>query len=251
MWLNSVVLVGDGEEGMGQRSALLVDPGWMPDELDGIAHTLRAERLTVIGGFSTHAHHDHLLWHPDFGEAPRWGSRATADLARTERPALLEQLGTDFPAELVDLMGRIDGVDELPGQSVPRGFEIELVLHDGHAPGHTALWLPRQRVLIAGDMLSDVELPLPFSPDDLSSYRQALDRLEPYARQAQFVVPGHGTVGPDALERLEADRRCLDDLVRHGVSDDPRRANPGMAEEYEHLAALARASQPDGSSDVS
>ena len=95
--------------------------------------------------------------------------------SRSERPALVEFLGGGFPEQLVNLMGRVRAVDDcIPADSVPDGFEVELIFHDGHAPGHTALWLPRQRVLIAGDMLSDVELPLPFYPDDLPSYIDAI-----------------------------------------------------------------------------
>ena len=33
-------------------------------------------------------------------------------------------------------------------------------MHDGHAPGHGAVFLPESGVLIAGDMCSDVEIPL-------------------------------------------------------------------------------------------
>jgi glyoxylase-like metal-dependent hydrolase (beta-lactamase superfamily II) len=79
--------------------------------------------------------------------------------------------------------------------------QIEPVFHDGHAPGHTALWLPERRVLIVGDMLSDIELPLPFFPDDLPAYLDSLDRLAPLASRAAVIVPGHGTVGEDALAR--------------------------------------------------
>ena len=51
--------------------ALLVDPAWDPDELAAIADLLDAHGLRVVAGVSTHAHHDHLLWHPRFGTAPR------------------------------------------------------------------------------------------------------------------------------------------------------------------------------------
>lgn len=210
--------------------ALLIDPGWMPDELDALAAALRERSLTVAEGFATHAHHDHLLWHPSFGDAPRWASARTAELALGEREALVEALGSGFPAELVELMGRVDAGSPT--------FDVELVVHDGHAPGHTAVWLPGSRVLVAGDMLSDVELPLPFDPDDVPAYERALDVLEPYARAARVVIPGHGNVGADALARLEADRRYLADMRRVGESTDPRRANPGMAEEYERLRVL-------------
>ena len=232
MSTTSTVLCRDGE-------ALLIDPAWMPDELDALADELDARGLRVIGGFATHAHHDHLLWHPRFGSAARWASRATAALARDERDALVAALGAEFPEPLVELMGAVEEVDAaLPPASVPRGFAPELVVHDGHAPGHTAVWLPEQRVLIAGDMLSDLELPLPFYPDDLPSYVAALDLLAPFAARAAVVIPGHGTPGSDAVARLDADRRYLDDVVAGRVPSDPRLANPGMPDEYAHLKAM-------------
>jgi glyoxylase-like metal-dependent hydrolase (beta-lactamase superfamily II) len=212
--------------------ALLIDPGWMPDELDALAAALRERGLTVAEGFATHAHHDHLLWHPAFGSVPRWASARTVELAAVERDALVTALGAEFPAELVELMGRVDAGSPT--------FDVELVVHDGHAPGHTAVWLPGPRVLVAGDMLSDVELPLPFWPDDVPAYERALDVLEPFARAARVVVPGHGSVGTDAYARWEADRRYLADVRRTGESHDPRRANPGMEEEYAHLRELLR-----------
>jgi glyoxylase-like metal-dependent hydrolase (beta-lactamase superfamily II) len=235
MSTTSTLLVGDGE-------ALLIDPCWLPSELDGLADAIDDRGLTVVGGFSTHAHYDHLLWHERFGAAPRWASRATAALARDGRAELLEGLGADFPLPLAELMGRVRGVDAgIPASSVPRGFAPELVIHDGHAPGHTAVWLPDQRVLIAGDMLSDVELPLPFAPDDLEAYVAALDLLAGYAPRAAVVIPGHGTPGGDAQLRLDADRRYLDDVAVGRVPADPRRANPGMEQEYERLKQMIAA----------
>jgi len=233
MATTSTVLVGG-------RDALLVDPAWDADELAGLADALRERGLNVRAGFATHAHHDHLLWHPAFGDVPRWASDATAALAASERSALVDHLGSRMPSPLVELMGRVRGVvAEIPDDSVPKDVEIELIVHDGHAPGHTALWLPGARVLIAGDMLSDVELPLPFFPDDLTAYLEALDRLADAAARALVVVPGHGHVGRDARARLDADRRYLEEMIRDGRSDDPRIANPGMAEEHAHLMRLA------------
>jgi glyoxylase-like metal-dependent hydrolase (beta-lactamase superfamily II) len=232
MSTTSTVLVAGGE-------ALLVDPNWLPSELDGLADALADRSVTVIGGFATHAHYDHLLWHERFGVAPRWASATTARLARDERAELLAGLGEGFPQPLADLMGQVEGVDAgIPAASVPTGFAPELVIHDGHAPGHTAVWLPEQRVLIAGDMLSDLELPLPFAPDDLEAYVAALDRLALYVARAAVVIPGHGTPGADAVARLDADRRYLDEVLAGRVPADPRMTNPGMDEEYERLKRL-------------
>ncbi|GAA1467391.1 MBL fold metallo-hydrolase [Microbacterium thalassium] len=229
----STVLVAGGD-------ALLIDPSWTPDELDGLAAELQSRGIRVVGGFSTHAHHDHLLWHPGFGSVPRWASPAAARQARRERQTAIAALGPGFPDRLVDLVGLVRPVGaELPRASVPRGFHPRLIIHDGHAPGHTALWLPEQRVLIAGDMLSDVELPLPFEPDDIPSYLEGLDLLADAAARAAVVIPGHGSPGPDALARLEADRAYLDDVLNARPSSDPRLGNPGMDDVDESVRRIA------------
>ena len=85
---------------------------------------------------------------------------------------------------------------------------------DAHAPGHTSLWIPQGRVLLAGDLLSDVEVPLLSEVDPSgAAYRAGLDVLEPFASRAALVVPGHGNPGRDALARLQRDRRWLDALA--------------------------------------
>lgn len=233
MATNTTVLT-DGHD------ALLVDPSWTPDELDSLAWQLRERRLRVIGGFATHAHHDHLLWHPDFGDAPRLASPRTAALARDERDGLQQALGPSFPADLKDLMGRVEPVERMPSECVPDGFTVELLIHDGHAPGHTALWLPRQAVLIAGDMLSDVEVPLPFWPDDLAAYRRGLACLEQAAGAASYVIPGHGSVSTDAAHRLLADQILLRE-AEQGVADpgDPRLTDPTMRDYYARIREMS------------
>jgi hydroxyacylglutathione hydrolase len=122
-------------------------------------------------------------------------------------------------------------VTPLSGTSIPwDGPAAELVVHDGHAPGHAAMFLPDSGVLIAGDMCSDIEIPFVVDPgepetvmDRLREYRAGLSRLAAVAGVRQ-VVPGHGHVG-DAAElrrRVEADFAYLDLLERGEPSGDPR-----------------------------
>ena len=173
MSTNFTILVGDGH-------ALLVDPAWLPDELDAIAADINDEHLAVIGGFATHAHHDHLLWHPSFGSAPRWASEQTAALAVGERSWLVHQLGSSLPPHLVDLMGQVRGVPEsIPKTSVPAGLEIELIVHNGHAPGDRG---PSERARA------------PVRPRPAGGSDQATDPSENAARQrcrdgARSVLP--------------------------------------------------------------
>ena len=73
------------------------------------------------------------------------------------------------------------------------------------------MFLPDTGVLIAGDMCSDVEIPLldTVATDPLGDYRTGMERLTavPGVRQ---VVPGHGHVG-DASELRR--RLALDDVL--------------------------------------
>jgi glyoxylase-like metal-dependent hydrolase (beta-lactamase superfamily II) len=208
------------------RSVLLVDPGWEPDELAGLADAVEARGLRVGAGFATHAHHDHVLWHPRFGAAPRWASERTVELAERQREQLLAALGPDWPPELAELVGGLRvAVDELAD---PGTEPVMLLEHDGHCPGHTALWFAERRVLVVGDMLSDVELPLPHDPDDLAGYLKGLELLAPYVRQAEVLIPGHGSPTDRPVQRLDADRRYLDALIAGVEPADPRRELPGM-----------------------
>jgi len=84
-----------------------------------------------------------------------------------------------------------------------------IVEHQAHAIGHAAVLLADRGVLLAGDMLSDVLIPLfdPRRPDQVGAYETALDRLGEAARRVDVVVPGHGAVaeGPEVAARLAAD----------------------------------------------
>jgi glyoxylase-like metal-dependent hydrolase (beta-lactamase superfamily II) len=223
--------------------ALVVDAAWTVGELDAMSDWLAATGVRVSSGFSTHAHHDHLLWHTAFGDAPRWASAETTRLAHEWHDELTALLDDDYVTRFPDPFETIRPVhgDRLPDPFGDSDDEpIELVVHSGHAPGHTAVWLPERGVVLAGDMLSDIELPLPFNPDDLDAYLAALDSLASIVAKASVLVPGHGRPTTEPLDRLDADRRYLDAILGGADPDDPRRAQPGMAEAHDRIVALAR-----------
>ena len=76
-----------------------------------------------------------------------------------------------IPLELVGLLTPLPA----DGGSMPG----EILEHHAHAIGHAAVLLANRGVLLAGDMLSDVLIPLldPRRPDQFGAYETALHRL--------------------------------------------------------------------------
>lgn len=221
---STVVLAG--------RRALLIDPAWDPDELAGIAADLDRLRVTVTAGFATHAHHDHVLWPSGLDVGPRYASPAVTQICARDRTEIVRRLGPDWPADLGRIVGRVrPAVDRLSWG----GPSARLVTHDAHAPGHTAVWLPTAGVLVAGDMLSDAEIPL-LEESTPAQYAAGLERLRPFVERAVVLIPGHGRValGVDAVRsRWLADRAYLNALVAGREPADPRLAHPGAAQAHE------------------
>ena len=231
----STAVIADGE-------ALVVDPCWDADELAGVAGFLEAAGARCAAGLATHLHYDHVLWHPDLGEAPRWSSPWAASQWSSDRAALVQPLIGDIPDDLVGLAGRVTAV---PGNGLPwRGREVSLHEHDAHARGHLAVEITDTGVLLAGDMLSDVELPYPDADEpDLASYLAGLERLAEVVRRSRVLVPGHGTPTYSPIERLDADRRYLDAVLAGRPVDDRRLADPDNQEIHARTVEQARATR--------
>ena len=218
--------------------AVLIDPAWDPDELDDLAQFITNSALGVVAGFATHAHHDHLLWHPEFGEVPRWASAAAARTARVHRGQLVNSLGPDWPEPLAAFVGL---VEPLAQQNIPwPGPTAEIIVHDGHSTGHAAVWLEGSRVLLAGDMLSDIELPLA-EETGLEAYDRALVALAPYVRRARILVPGHGHPTDSPIGRWVADRRYLDAVLAGRPVEDARLATPAWSPPTRRTSPCAEA----------
>ncbi|XKK39262.1 MBL fold metallo-hydrolase [Nocardiopsis sp. ARC36] len=69
----------------GQAGVLLIDPGPTGDELTCLANDLSEMGQPVVAGFSTHPDGDHMLWHADLGEMPRYGTARCAAAMRDVR----------------------------------------------------------------------------------------------------------------------------------------------------------------------
>ena len=248
----------------GRAGVLVIDPGVRGDEMACLANDLSDSGQTVMAGFSTHPHWDHLLWHASLGVAPRYG---TARCAATVRDRLSDagakaRIAEQFiPPDIVeqvplDLLGLITGLSAETEQIPWDGPEVRIIEHQAHAPGHAALLIQERGVLIAGDTLSDVLIPLldfGDTADPIEDYLAALQLIEGAADGVDVVVPGHGSVGgADQIHaRIDQDRAYVHALVEGQAVSDPRVGPsatydwmPGVHERQ--LQNLARRRERDG-----
>ena len=213
----STVVVGSS------GGCLLVDPAVTVADLAALAGELADRGLRPAVAWSTHPHWDHVLWSAALGDAPRYAAPAAMPILETERDGMLKYLAQSAPGHDPELVGRLQALE---GTVIPwDGPEARLIVHDGHAPGHGAVFLPDSGVLLAGDMCSDIEIPLldTVAKDPLGDYRTGVERLASVPG-VRHVVPGHGHAG-DAAElrrRLGLDTAYLDAVSAGRPPEDPR-----------------------------
>jgi glyoxylase-like metal-dependent hydrolase (beta-lactamase superfamily II) len=218
----------------GRAGVLLIDAGVLGDEMAAIADDLHGLGQAVVAGFSTHPHWDHVLWHARFGSAPRYGTARCAAAIRDElsgphwKDSIAEWIPPDIAEQMSwDLFGLVTALPAEAERIPWDGPEARIIEHQAHAPGHAALLIEERGVLVAGDMLSDVLIPmldLDGTADPIEDYLAALRLLEGVAGRADVLVPGHGSVGGagQARERIDQDRAYVRALRDGRDPSDPR-----------------------------
>lgn len=222
----------------GKAGVLLVDPGIRGDELACLANDLRELGQPVVAGFATHPDWDHALWHAELGEAPRYGTAGCAAALRDLlsnadwRASVAEALPPEIADEVpLDLFGLITGLPAGTAHLPWDGPKVRVIEHQAHAPGHAALLIEERGVLVAGDMLSDVLIPMldvNGTPDPIEEYLAALGLFDGVASDVEVVVPGHGSVGgADELRaRIDQDRAYVQALRDGQDPSDLRISSP-------------------------
>jgi glyoxylase-like metal-dependent hydrolase (beta-lactamase superfamily II) len=200
--------------------ALVIDSPVLPDELEMLPTVLEQAHFPVKALLATHADWDHVLGPLAFPGLPLGVAETSAARLRGEPGdaqrklrAFDDELYVERPAPLS--LGAVEALP-VPGHLEVGDREVELHPTDGHTDDGMAIWAPWARVLVAGDYLSPVEIPMVRS---LGAYRATLRRLEPLVTQAETVIAGHG--GPIDATRaaaiLREDLAYVDALEARGA----------------------------------
>ncbi|MCL2418858.1 MAG: MBL fold metallo-hydrolase [Conexibacteraceae bacterium] len=226
VWQTTCTAVRSGDEGF------VIDSPVLPEELDALPALFEQTGFPVSGLLATHADWDHLLGKLAFPDH-------SLGLCESSAARLNHELGTpqrrlrEFDSEWYVDGRRPLGLAEFQALPTPGRIsigsetvnELELYPADGHTRDGVAFWAPWAQVLICGDYLSPVEIPM-ISADSggsLAAYRETLFRLSPLVNRAATVVPGHGAplTRDRALQILAEDVAYVEELAEDGDAKLP------------------------------
>jgi glyoxylase-like metal-dependent hydrolase (beta-lactamase superfamily II) len=176
-----------------------IDSPILPHELDALPALIEQAGFPAPSGLlATHGDWDHLLGRLAF-PGVALGCAESTDARMQASPGTVQRELRAFDEEHFVERDRPLALGAVQALPVPGGCGIgerELELHP--APGHTgdgmAVLIPWAGVLLIGDYVSPVELPVLGPGGTAEAYADTLRRLRPLVRRAERVVPGHGHV---------------------------------------------------------
>lgn len=216
---------------VGKDYLLLVDPNWLPIEIDFIEQYVE----TAIGNrqpylLFTHSDYDHIIGYGKFSDYHCIASRNFVE--NGEKEVILNQIRTFDDEYYIER----DYAVKYPVIEVKITHQTQEIrignepFHFYQAPGHNIdgmlTFHPASGTLIVGDYLSNIEFPYVYH--SFEKYRQTLDQLESIVQsgEVKILITGHGdfTRSKDEMcRRIGESRSYLDQLevsVRSGFPFD-------------------------------
>ena len=214
LWQTTATAIRSGEETM------LVDSPYFPEELELLPTLLAQADFRPSALLCTHADFDHLLGRlafPDLsmgvGEETVHRLRAEPGKAQLELRRADAEHYVERPRPLA--LGSVQPLP-VPGHLGVGDQELELHPAEGHTSDGIAVLARWCGVLVCGDYLSSVEIPMISQGGSVDTYRATLARLAALLEAADTAVPGHGAPQSReaALRILDEDLAYLDVLER-------------------------------------
>lgn len=243
VWQTTCTAVRAGGEGF------LLDSPVYPDELDALPSVLEQAGFPVDGLLATHADWDHLLGRLAFPNLSLGCAESTARRLAAEAGAAQRSL-REFDHEHYVAARRplaLSAVQPLPvpGRVALGSDSVELELHpaDGHTADGTAYLIPWLKVLVCGDYLSPVEIPMISAGGSLEAYLATLARMRSLLEASDTLIPGHGVPlsRDDARRILDEDVAYLTALANDGADAPLPAGRRTAAQKRIHKENVARA----------
>jgi glyoxylase-like metal-dependent hydrolase (beta-lactamase superfamily II) len=190
-WVNSVIIEGEHE-------VMLVDAQLTKTSAERVLHEIKETKKPLSIIYITHEHADHFLGLEVFREAyPRVKIIANS--------AVVDRINKVYP-EKIDKWQKILGsgatshvvaIEKFDGSSIKfESSEIQVLKHiQGDTDENTMLWIPEQRILIAGDVVVN-DMHVYTAETDSNARGKWLNSLNKIRElKPSVVIPGHSKVG--------------------------------------------------------
>jgi glyoxylase-like metal-dependent hydrolase (beta-lactamase superfamily II) len=207
--------------------AFVVDSPVLPEELETLPSLLAQAGWPAPSGLlATHADWDHVLAPLAFPGAPLGLAESSVRRLAAEPGAAQRELRS-FDEELYLERERPLALGAPQSLPVPGHLEIgarRLELHPtgGHTSDGMAIAAPWAGVLVLGDYVSEIEIPMFNDSGDIEEYLATLERLRPLLSRFEHIVPGHGPIldAARAEKLLDEDLAYLGALSQRGADAD-------------------------------
>ena len=156
----------------------------------------------VIGLWLTHGHFDHVA---DHAVVTQRFPKAKVLIHPLDHPKLQKPMSSLFSLPFVIPARSADGL-LADGQKLSIGtLEVEVIHTPGHSPGHMMFYIPKEKILIGGDLIIMGAVGRTDLPDaDFSTLQESIRRVMKLPDDTQ-LLGGHGNptlLGDERRENL-------------------------------------------------
>jgi glyoxylase-like metal-dependent hydrolase (beta-lactamase superfamily II) len=230
-WANSVIIEG-------AREVMLVDAQLTKTNAERVLQEIKETKKPLSIIYITHEHADHFLGLEVFREAYP-GVRIIANSAVVDRINNVYQEKIDKWKQLLGsaATSHVIAVEKFDGNSIKfEGSEIEILKNiQGDTNQNTMLWIPGQKILIAGDVVFN-NMHVYTAETDTQARGQWLNSLNTIrALKPSVVIPGHSKAGAPmdastAVDFTENYLLAFDEELKK--ADDPDSLISAMRERF-------------------
>ena len=200
-WTNSVIIEGTHE-------VMLVDAQLTKTNAEKVLQEIRETKKPLSIIYVTHEHADHFLGLEVFREAYP-GVRIIANSAVTDRINKVYQEKIDKWKKILGsgATSRAVAIEQFDGNFIKfEGSQIEVLENiQGDTDENTMLWIPGERILVAGDVLFN-NMHVYTAETDSKAREKWLNSLNKIRElKPSVVIPGHSKVGAPLDARTAVD----------------------------------------------